>query len=553
MLPFFTLFTYYWIICFAIIGYGVLFSKIFIKDNNANIGYFGLYGIFVITIISYVSNFFIAHSLIFNSLIIITGFLSFISLFNFNQNKKVLKETVIVFALLFIFIVVFKNHDDFSYYHFAYTHLLTEYKAMIGLGYFNHGFRTPSSIFYISSIFYLPFAKYFLFHLSAAYFLGFANLILYKKIQENIDIKNNLYLIYLSLFSIAFINIFFYRLGEHGTDRSAMILIFILAIETIFLINFSEKKRHDEVTIYKVMILTTLIFTLKAFYMLYGIFFLLILYYEKNTKKLIISILKNKIFYLCALLIICVFFITFLNTGCLIYPVKLFCFPSAEWSIPINEVELMNNHYQLWSKAGLTPNFKVDNAEFYIQKFNWVLNWIDKYFFNKVSDFLLSLILLVIIFFLFFFKKKNITVRKKNFYALYLILILLFVEWFYFHPALRYGGYHLIALLFFIPSALILEKYSKNLKFLNSKINIMILIIIAVFLSRNVNRIYQEYKFYNYNFLKNINYNIDENYFFIDKRIKKIIKCQEKSSKIDCNDYILSIDKSGTKMFYIKK
>tara|TARA_B100000780_G_C21052817_1_gene422866 strand:- start:378 stop:1019 length:642 start_codon:yes stop_codon:yes gene_type:complete len=213
----------------------------------------------------------------------------------------------------------------------------------------------------------------------------------------------------------------------------------------------------------------------------------------------------------------------------------------------------MNNHYQLWSKAGLTPHFRVDNAEIYIQKFNWVLNWIDKYFFNKVSDFLLSLILLVIIFFLFFFKKKNVSVTKKNFYVFYLILILLFIEWFYFHPALRYGGYHLIALLFFIPSALILEKYSKNLKFLNSKINIMILIIIAVFLSRNVNRIYQEYKFYNYNFLKNINYNIDENYFFIDKRIKKIIKCQEKLLEINCNDYILSTEKFGTKMFYKKK
>ena len=81
----------------------------------------------------------------------------------------------------------------------------------------------------------------------------------------------------------------------------------------------------------------------------------------------------------------------------------------------------------------------------------------------------------------------------------------------------------------------------------------MILIIITVFLSRNVNRIYQEYKFYNYNFLKNINYNMDENYFTIDKRIKKIIKCQKELSKIDCNDYILSIEKYGIKMFYKKK
>jgi hypothetical protein len=219
----------------------------------------------------------------------------------------------------------------------------------------------------------------------------------------------------------------------------------------------------------------------------------------------------------------------------------------------MKEVELMNQHYQLWSKAGLTPSFRTDNAETYIQNFNWVINWIDKYFFNKVSDFLLGLIFIVIIFFLFFYSKKNILYKEKKIYTFYFILILLFIEWFYFHPALRYGGYHLIALLFFIPSAIILEKYSKNLKSLNSKINILIVIIITVFLARNVNRIYSEYKFYDYNFLNNVNYNINENYFIIDKRIKKIINCQKKSLKIDCNDYILSEEKFGTNMFYIKK
>ena len=34
----------------------------------------------------------------------------------------------------------------------------------------------------------------------------------------------------------------------------------------------------------------------------------------------------------------------------------------------------------------------------------------------------------------------------------------LFFEWFYFHPALRYGGYNLVALLIFIPTSLFLEK-----------------------------------------------------------------------------------------------
>ena len=41
-------------------------------------------------------------------------------------------------------------------------------------------------------------------------------------------------------------------------------------------------------------------------------------------------------------------------------------------------------------KGGATPNFRVENPEIYIKNLNWVSNWIDIYFFNKVSDFLLD-------------------------------------------------------------------------------------------------------------------------------------------------------------------
>ena len=62
--------------------------------------------------------------------------------------------------------------------------------------------------------------------------------------------------------------------------------------------------------------------------------------------------------------LICLLIITnFFNTGCLIYPVQLLCFESFSWSIPLNEVELMNNWYQQWSKAGATPHFRVENPE----------------------------------------------------------------------------------------------------------------------------------------------------------------------------------------------
>ena len=68
----------------------------------------------------------------------------------------------------------------------------------------------------------------------------------------------------------------------------------------------------------------------------------------------------------------------------------------------------MNNWYEQWSKGGAGPNFRVDNPAEYIQNFNWIINWIDVYFFNKVSDFLLSLVLLSLIFFLLFLSTKKI-------------------------------------------------------------------------------------------------------------------------------------------------
>ena len=78
-----------------------------------------------------------------------------------------------------------------------------------------------------------------------------------------------------------------------------------------------------------------------------------------------------------------------------------------EWSLK-NEAKIMNDWYEQWSKAGAGPNYRVDDPENYIQGFNWVSNWFDKYFFNKVSDFLLGILfILVIVFFTFHSKKKK--------------------------------------------------------------------------------------------------------------------------------------------------
>ena len=50
-------------------------------------------------------------------------------------------------------------------------------------------------------------------------------------------------------------------------------------------------------------------------------------------------------------------------------------------------------------ETGATPNFRVDDPENYIKGFNWVSNWIDLYFFNKVSDFLAGLFFMITVVF----------------------------------------------------------------------------------------------------------------------------------------------------------
>ena len=166
----------------SIIGYG-LFSYNIIANGNLslNFGWYGLIGFFVISTLSVFTSFFLYHGYIHNFVIHLLGIIFF---FYFFYKKKFYQELKLLFFLtliVWIGVYVFKNHDDFPYYHFSYINIITQLENVFGLGNFNHGFRTPSSIFYLSSVFNLPGADYNLIHLSPVFFLGFANFIFLKK------------------------------------------------------------------------------------------------------------------------------------------------------------------------------------------------------------------------------------------------------------------------------------------------------------------------------------------------------------------------------------
>ena len=403
---------FYFTILFSILGYGKLVTLF--SSNDQDIDFQGFNGIALLIIISYLTNFFFPHDFLHNSIVILFGLSIF--LFDIGKNyKKKIKEyklIFLVFLIIFIGLLMYKNHDDFYYYHFPYTLILTNFEKIFGLGNLNHGFRTPSSIFYLNSLFYLPIIKYFLMNSGAIYIFGFANFFLIRIIKKFLKNKDFNFIFYLSLLSFIYISTAFYRIAEHGTDKSALILIFIMAIYYLQSINLpNDYKNIGIINSYfsKLIILFFLIISLKTFYLIY-FFILLIWIFEMRMflfqKKFLNMTYKNSSIYLFIFGIFFSIFTIFSNTGCLIYPASFTCLSQFSWSIPVDTVNQMMLWYELWAKGGANPNFVVDNPEYHILRFNWVSHWFSEYFFTKVTD-SLSVILLIFLIVLILFKNKK--------------------------------------------------------------------------------------------------------------------------------------------------
>ena len=269
------------------------------------------------------------------------------------------------------------------------------------------------------------------------------------------------------------------------------------------------------------------------------------------------KIFNNSLFYFSILLGFCVVLVYFFNTGCLLYPIQQTCITAVEWAIPKTEVSRLNTHYQWWSKAGGGPGYRSSiDPEIYIQNFNWLSNWIDRYFFDKVSDFLLSLTFVSIIFILTF-KSKKLKSKKNSFQnnaIYYYLILLLFFEWFLQHPSLRYGGYIIISLIFFIPLSYFLSQYKIQNNF-KLKVVSLCLLTVLIFLGRNIDRIIYENKFYKANFKENMLFFTDKLHFRIHDQLNQFSKnfqdCNFDKDKC-LNNKDFTIKKSNGKLIIIK-
>jgi len=475
---------YFIFLILSILGYGFFVLSISkVNCRKLSLGISGLAGLFSVTFVSYITHIFFSHNFFHNFIVHILGICFLI--FFFKKDPSIFKiKKLFLFIFLFISsLFISKNHEDFPYYHLPYIIQIVENKLQFGIGLLNIAFRTPSSLFYLQSTFYLPYINFYLFHSASLIILIFGNIFFFDYFTDK---KNFFFTRILASISFVFINITFARIGAFGTDRAGQIISFVIII---LLLDYLNRK---DTLIDKLKIIIILIFyiiTIKSYFFPYLLILplLLIAKFEVVKKILydfrIVSLLT--IFFFIFLLI------NFSNYGCLLYPIKYTCFNNFAWSVGSSSAaEHYSNWYELWAKAGATPNYRIDEPEKYIQFLNWVPNWIKNYFLGKGVDATLIILSLTIVYF-FALKKRGINKINNSFIFVYFFLILLFIIWFNKHPDLRYGGYAIYALLFFLP----LSNYlSKSLKTDPGKfLLIMAIFSVFIFNSKNLLRIRNEF------------------------------------------------------------
>ena len=500
--------SYFYILLLSVIGYGIFFQNLCfgrIKDmNDSNVIYTGFYGLFTITFISIISSLIVPHNFTHNILLHIVGVMFFIFI-KIKNKKNYLKIIFLISITIFSALLISKTHDDFSYYHLPFTRYLTEQKVIFGMSILGHGYKLLSSLFFLNSSFYLPFIEYFSFHFSLLFFLIFFNFFLLKEIMN----KGTQEVIkFLYLFAFIFFNLSFNRIAEFGTDKAGQLLIVILTIKIFQHICFDKNKLKLNNILFLLPLLGFCI-SLKTYFLPYILIGLTIALLDLKLIKSAKIILYSKSFYFLLIFLCIYFFHHFISTGCIISPLDFTCFgDNLYWADGRQEYKEIAQWLEQWSKAGAGPNFQVDDPLIYIQNFNWLIRWIDKYALTKVSDQLGILVLVFFIVFLSFknFKLENKTIiinKKISFF--YLIILAIFYIWFTKHPQLRYGGYSIVFLTLSIPIALIYQKV-KNKNFFSGKLKYLIIAMVIIFNVKNINRINNEflradlYKFDNFPF-----------------------------------------------------
>ena len=383
----------------------------------------------------------------------------------------------------------------------TYSLGLTENKIQIGLGNLEYGYRHHSSLFFLNSIIFLPYIKFFLFHSFALITLLFVNFICLSFILNKKEFKDfdYVYIFYLLIF--AYINVKFYRIGGYGTDIAGQLIVLTLIPLVLITIKKNLSKYEFESNAQLLILFICYLITVKPYFIVYSLFLflILILFYKRIYLIKLFFISRTTI--IAALTFILFSLVNLSYTGCIIYPLKETCFSKQlSWAQSQRKIQKMKIWYELWSKQGATPYYKVEvsEAEEYIKGFNWLEGWTKIYFLNRGVQNLTQILPFTILFIIIFYRNKKKFPERfdKKIYTVLFVILILFGEWFYKHPILRYGGYSLLASLIFLPSALFLSYSPIREETKKKLVTGMVIATLLIFNARNIIRINKEINIY---------------------------------------------------------
>jgi hypothetical protein len=377
---------------------------------------------------------------------------------------------------------------------------LTENKIQLGLGNIGHGPRHHSSVFYLNSLIFLPYIKFYLFHSIGLITLTFVNFICLDFILDKKKFKSFDYTYIFYLLVFAYINVKFYRIGEYGTDIAAQLIVLVLIPLVLITIKKNLHKSEFKSNAQLLILFICYVLTIKSYFVVYSLFLFLIIIIFYKRSYLIRLFLISRTTIIAALTFVLFSLVNLSYTGCIIYPLKETCFSKKiPWSLSQKEVQKMKMWFEQWSKGGASPHHRVENPEEYIKGFNWLKGWTDIYFFNKGLENLLLILFLSVLFIIIFYrnKKKFPESFDKNIYKILFVILILFSEWFYKHPTLRYGGYSLLASLVFLPTSLFLSNSPINRKTKRKMVTTLVVASLLIFNTRNIIRINKEISIYN--------------------------------------------------------
>ena len=501
VLNFFIFLAYSLTLLLSTIGYGLIFNKIIFKKNDLlNLSLLGIFGLFLLYLVSFFTHLFVAHNFLHNILIHMLG-LFFFSKFRSQINKKELKLILLFFFVLFIGFLISKTNEDFPFYHLPLSLHLAEQKLQFGLGNLNFAYNHWSSLFLINSLFYLPITEIYLFNLPnfLIQIFFFSCLVFFLKNNK----IPNFSLVLISVTLLIFIAKF-NRLAEYGVDYAGQFLVILSIIICSFSIFDKKKIDQNQLLLFFEISFILIIFatTTKILYSIYILIPLSLALYQFRFKDFILYFLNYRFISILFLGLLSFIFYNFVTSGCLIYPISKTCFYNEiSWTMKKETIDHLRIHYNAWSKGGIIAGNilpeGVSNIKDYISSLHWIKNWIHIYFFNKVSDFILLIFFVKLVFFAVFrndlIYSNNILKKDiKIFLFFYFFILIVFFIWFFNFPTLRYAGYSIVFLSLVLPFCFLISYKIDISKSVKKKYIYLIIISIIIFNLRNIDRINNE-------------------------------------------------------------